>query len=66
MTEGYDQRLTSDYSYRDNIPKTEFTKAHIEVFKTQTDRWKRDAYSTMRIDKPFARAAINALSLIHI
>jgi len=61
MTEGYDQRLTSDYSYRDNIPKTEFTKAHIEVFNTQTDRWKRDAYSTRRIDKPFAIAAINAL-----
>ena len=60
MTEGLFPSYT-DFSYRDNMPKTEFTKAHLEVFKTLTDRWKRDAYSTRRIDKPFARAAINAL-----
>ena len=60
MTEGY-IRTHIDYSYRDKIPKTEFTKAHIEVFKTQTERWKREAYSTRRLDKPFVRAAIKAL-----
>ena len=60
MTEGF-IRTDIDYSYRDKIPKTEFTKAHIEIFKTHSERWKRDAYSTRRIDKPLARAAIKAL-----
>ena len=60
MTEGF-IRSHIDYSYRDKIPKAEFTKAHIEIFKTHSERWKRDAYSTRRIDKPLARAAIKAL-----
>lgn len=60
MTEGIEY-VHTDYSYRDNIPKTEFTKTHLEIFENLTARWKRNAYSTQRIDKPFARAAIKAL-----
>jgi len=61
MTEIYDWNFTRDYSYRDNIPKTEFTKAHLEAFKAHTKNWKLKAFSTAAIDKPKATAAINAL-----
>ena len=61
MIKIYDEHYTHDYSYRDKIPKTEFNKAHLEIFKAHTKNWKREAFSTDAIDKPKATAAINAL-----
>ena len=61
MTEGMngEQWGWKDYSYRDKIPKTEFTKAHLETFRKHTECWKQHAFSTQPIDKPKATSAIN-------
>ena len=63
MTDGMHdmERDWIDYSYRDKIPKTEFTKAHLEIFRKHAECWKLHAYSTQPIDKPKATSAINSI-----
>lgn len=63
MTDGMngEQWGMQDYSYRDKIPKTEFTEVHLKIFRKHTECWKLHAYSTQPIDKPKATFAINSI-----
>jgi len=63
MTDGMngEQWGWKDFTYRDEIPKTEFSAEHLDIFRQHTDRWKREAYSNQPIDKSKAKEAINAL-----
>jgi len=45
----------------ENMPKTEFTKVHADIYKQYSRTWRQDALSTDPINKPRAIEAIKAL-----
>ena len=61
LTEEDERQWKERYWRIENMPKTEFTKVHADIYKHYSRTWRRTAYSTGPVNKPRAAKAIQAL-----